>query len=204
MLLRRVHAGDRGALGELLTAYQPRLYHMALRMVSNADDAAELTQDAVLKAIKHVDSFNAEARFSTWLMRILMNQAISHLRKRKLRKTVSLDQSATDNPASPTLGAGLSADREPGPDQRVENKDQIERLLNALEGIDPALRSVILLRDLQEMDYQQIAETLAMPIGTVKSRLFRARLALRKAIDQNQQQPPEPAHTHPRSETADG
>ncbi|MEX2671989.1 MAG: sigma-70 family RNA polymerase sigma factor [Phycisphaeraceae bacterium] len=183
-LLALLQRGDRGALGELLSAYQHRIYHVCLRMVSSADDAAELAQDTLLRAVQHVDSFKGDAKFSTWLTRIAMNLSISHLRKAKLRNAVSLDhQHAATNGEAQPLRDLIHQNHEPSPHSRVENSEQLDRLAGAMDAIDPALRSVILLRDLQGMDYQQIAEVLSVPVGTVKSRLFRARLALRKVME---------------------
>lgn len=186
-LLEQIGRGDRGALGELLTAHHRQIYHLCLRMVSQRDDAAELTQDVLVKATQHIDSFKQGSRFGTWLYRIAMNLSISHLRKRKLRQAASMeapmggDDGLADGQAH-SLRTFMRDDREPGPDQRVETSEQISLVLSAVERLDDGLKSVILLRDLQEMDYQQIAEVLGVPVGTVKSRLFRARLALRQEV----------------------
>lgn len=184
-LVARVHAGDRGALGELLGAYQRRVYHVCLRMVRSGDDAAELAQETLLRAVQHADSFKGTAKFSTWLLRIAMNLSVSHLRKAKLRNAVSLDgnHASADGEVSRPLKDFVSQSGEPSPHSRVENDEQLDCLTRSLEALEPALRSVILLRDLQGMDYQQIAEVLAVPVGTVKSRLFRGRLALRMAME---------------------
>jgi RNA polymerase sigma-70 factor (ECF subfamily) len=182
-LLAMVQRGDRGALGELLGAYHKRVYHVCLRMVGHAEDAAELTQETMLRAMTHVDGFQANSKFSTWLLRIAMNLSISHLRRGKLRHTTSLDVPVDTSDQASTLKAMIASDREPSAHQSVELREQIDRMTAALGRIEPTLRSVILLRDLQGMDYQHIAEVLSVPVGTVKSRLFRARLALRQAMD---------------------
>jgi len=190
-LIEQVRRGDRGALGELLGAYHRKVYHLCLRMVSNESDAADLTQEVLLKAVQHVDSFHERSRFGTWLYRIAMNLSISHLRKRKVRQAASLD-AETANPGeggsfdpgdqATTLKSLIAEHREPKPDQSVETSEQIACVLAGVDRLDESLRAVILLRDLQEMDYAQIAEVLSVPIGTVKSRLFRARLALRQEL----------------------
>ena len=90
-LVERVMDGDRSALGPLLEHYQHRLYNVALRMVSNRDDAAEVAQEAMLKIVQNVDGYNGQAAISTWMIRITMNLSISHLRRRRLRHTASLD-----------------------------------------------------------------------------------------------------------------
>lgn len=189
-LVRQLQSGDRGALGELLGAYHRRVYHQCLRMLSNPDDAAEVTQDALTKAIQHVDGFKGDSRFGTWLFRIAMNVSISHLRRRKVRQAASLDKQASADAGSDQaadLKALLSQRREPQPDQSVEQREQVELLMAALDRLEANLKGVILLRDLQGMDYQQIADVMGVPVGTIKSRLFRARLALREAMVQQDQ-----------------
>lgn len=185
-LLRQIQQGDRGALGELLGAYHKRVYHVCLRMVSHTDDAADLAQESLLRAVKHIDTFRHGSRFSTWLLRIAMNLSISHLRKGRGRKTVSLEHAVGYDDTSDQaqqLKQMIAQDREPPASASVEMQEQVRRMLAALDGLETPLRSVIILRDLQGMDYQQIAEALGVPVGTVKSRLFRARLALREAME---------------------
>lgn len=184
-LIGQAQDGDRAALGQLLERHQDRLYSIALRMVSNRDDAAEVVQDAMLKIVQHIGSFRSEAQITTWMTRIVMNQAITRLRRRKLRDHTSLDSvrpGMGDGDQAATLRKVLEDNREPGPDHRVEEKEMIEQMLTAIDRLDTDFRSVLVLRDLEEFDYQQIADTLDIKVGTVKSRLFRARLALRQEM----------------------
>lgn len=182
-LVGQVRQGSRGALGELLGAYHRPVYHQCLRMLGNAEDAADVAQDALLKAATHVDSFKGDSRFGTWLYRIVMNLSISHLRKRKVRQAVSLDmEMAGGQDQASSLKGMIEQRREPTPESRVETQEQVGQVMAALQQLDVTLRSVILLRDLQDMDYQEIADVVGVPIGTVKSRLFRARVALRQAL----------------------
>ena len=181
--MERFRDGDPSALGELLSKHQNRLFNIALRMVSNRDDAAEVTQDAIVKIIEHLDGYRSEAQVTTWMTRIVMNQAITRLRRRKLRDHASLDSVRPGNGEQPqSLGQFLENPQEPRPDQRVEEEEMIERMLGAIDRLDTDYRSVLVLRDLEDMDYQTIAETLEIKVGTVKSRLFRARLALRQEM----------------------
>ena len=185
LLIEQVRDGDTAALGQLLELHQNRLFSIALRMVSNRDDAAEVTQDAMLKIIQHIDTFRNEAQITTWMTRIVMNQAITRLRRRKLRDHASLDTTRTTHPdgeQTGTLRKVLEDHRELEPSQRVQDGEMIDQLLNAIDRLDTDFRAVLVLRDLEEMDYQQIAETLQIKVGTVKSRLFRARLALRQEM----------------------
>ena len=185
-LLDRVRHGDRSALGELLRAHERRIYHVCLRMVSHPDDAAELAQDVMVKAVQKIDDFRGEAKLSTWMTRIAMNLSISHLRKRRLRHTVSLDAPRNGVHGGENGGSGIERvpeTREPGPATRVEQVEMLDELQRAIAGLDDDQRAVLVLRDIEQMDYARIGETLDLPVGTVKSRLFRARLALRQLLD---------------------
>lgn len=181
-LLEQIRLGDRAALGQLLLKHEKRLFNTALRMLSNRDDAAEVTQEAMLKIIQHIDAYRNEAQITTWMTRIVMNQAISRLRRRKLRDHVSLDSarpSSDGEDQATALRRVLEDTRELGPDSGVEQSEMIHHLHTAIDRLDEDFRAVLILRDLREMDYAQIADVLEVKVGTVKSRLFRARLALR-------------------------
>lgn len=187
-LIDRVQRGDRAALGELLHAHQRRLYNVCYRMVSHADDAAELTQDVMVKVVEKIGDFRGDARLTTWMTRIAMNASISHLRKRKLRHTVSLSLTPApgktgDTSGGPSLADRLPETREPGPDQSVQQGEMLDQLQAAIAGLEDDQRAVLVLRDIEDLDYHQIARTLDLPVGTVKSRLFRARLALRTLMN---------------------
>ena len=187
-LIVQAQEGDHGALSELLQSHQKRLFNTALRMVGNHDDAAEVTQETMLKIIEHIGDFNGQANISTWMTRITMNLSFSHLRKRRIRQTVSLDADGQANRS----GAGtdqltplreqIANQREPEPQSRVQKDEMVAQLQATLNVLQDDLRAVLVLRDIDEMDYQQIAHVLTIPVGTVKSRLFRARLALRQEM----------------------
>ncbi|MEM6552965.1 MAG: sigma-70 family RNA polymerase sigma factor [Planctomycetota bacterium] len=185
-LLDRAIAGDRHALGLLLAQHQKRLYNTVLRMVSNADDAAEVTQDAMLKIVQHIGGFRRDAKLTTWMTRIAMNQAISHLRKRRTRDTVSLESSgraaAESDDQAASLRAALADHREPTAEHRVETRDSAQRLQLAIDRLDDEFKAVLVLRDIDQLDYAEIAAALDLKVGTVKSRLFRARLAVREML----------------------
>ncbi len=185
-LIAKARKGDRQALGELLMAHQDRLYSVCLRMLSHPDDAAEVCQDVLLKIVQGIGRFRGESGLATWMTRIAMNQSISHLRKRRLRRAVSLDQATqTDfqGDQATALRHQLADFSEPGPEQSVQEGEMLEKLQQALANLDDDFRAVLVLRDIEQMDYAQISQTLDIPVGTVKSRLFRARLALRQEVD---------------------
>ena len=184
-LVDKAIQGDQGALGQLLSDQQQRLYNVALRMVGNRDDAAEVTQEAMLKVIENINSFRGHSQITTWMIRITMNLSFSHLRKRRLRQTTSLDATGSTGPQDDQLTPlreQLSNPGELGPDLRVQQSEMVSHLITALDKQQDDLRAVLVLRDIDELDYDQIAEVLEIPVGTVKSRLFRGRLALRKEM----------------------
>lgn len=173
------------ALTELLDAYQRRVYSVCYRMVRRPEDAADLTQDVLLKLVENLSTYDGRSKLSTWVIRVAMNACLSHMRRQRTREARSLDESASagseDTPPQP-LSMGL-ASGEPSAADRVEQQRQRTLVLQALESLDAETKAILVLRDTQDMDYQQLAEALEVPIGTVKSRLFRARAALREAIE---------------------
>lgn len=177
--------GNHHALTELLERYEDRIYSVCYRMTHHPDDALDCAQSTMLKVIQNITKFEGNSAIGTWIYRIAVNQTITHLRKSKIRQTVSLDQtisqsSQTQRPT--TLGANLTDTRELSPDQHVQKKETMRLLRQAINELDPDHSSVLVLRDTQGLDYQQIGEILELPPGTVKSRLFRARLALREKM----------------------
>jgi len=184
-LLFAARGGDRAALETLLRPHEARLYHLSLRMLHHPQDAADCTQETFLRAITRLHQFDQRSAFATWLTRIAIHEALSMLRKRKVRRHVSLDQTHNDARGHATTMADQLADhRELSPASGVQEKEMIEQLHEAIARLEADQRAVLLLRDLEQMDYQQIAEVLDMPVGTVKSRLFRAREALRSLMGQ--------------------
>lgn len=176
---------DRAALSELLTRHEDRIFSVCVRMVGDRETARDLAQDAMVKIIEGLDSFDSRAKFTTWLTRVTMNVCISHLRKQRLRRSASLDdalQPAQRGEDAPGFGQPIET-REPAASDRVESGEDMTRLSRALAQLDPEQRGIIVLRDAQGMDYRRISETLGVGVGTVKSRLFRARAALREAME---------------------
>jgi len=178
-LVSDYRAGDADALGELLSSYQRRIYAICYRMVGNVDEAGDLTQEALLKVIEGLDSYDGRARLSTWIFRVSMNCCLSHLRRQKIRRHGSLDEIPEEGAAP--LSAQIASEREPSGPERVEQTEARAVLLRVLGELEPDMRGILVLRDMQDLDYQQIAGVLQVPVGTVKSRLFRARAALHEA-----------------------
>lgn len=187
-LLRKAQNGDRGAFGQIVVLYQDRLYNALLRMVGDPEEARELVQETFTRALMKLSSFRGEAGPYTWLFRIGVNLAISQLRKLKRHRVFSLDR--------PASGNGRQSDNEDqasslldrvaqdcsGPAEDVETRERSQQVLAALGRLDAEYRAVLVMRDIEGFDYQQMAEVLSLPLGTLKSRLFRARLALRDEL----------------------
>lgn len=186
VLLERIRAGDHDAWTELLTAEQDRLYSMCLRMVGDRELASDLTQEAMVKIIQGIDSYDGRSRLTTWMYRVAMNLCLSKLRSEKLRQHASLDRPMASGDGARS-GARYSSSfeqtREPDADQVVQDQQRRRELAEALGRVSPDQRAILILRDARGLDYAQIAEILEIAQGTVKSRLFRARLALRHAIE---------------------
>ncbi len=168
----------RAAIERLIAGYQNRVYAICLRMVGHRETAADLTQDTLLKVILGLEGFTGEAKLSTWVIRIAMNVCLTHLRAAKVRRHESLEQYTTGTGEGPS-----SAAREHRPVERVEHGEHRSEVAAALDRLDPEQRGLLILRDVHDLDYERLGEVLGVPVGTVKSRLFRARLALRAELD---------------------
>lgn len=186
-ILIRARAGDQRAMAELLTTYQDRLFCVCLNVVRDRETAADLTQDAMVKIIGGLDQFNGSSKLSTWMIRVTVNVCLTHLRKQRLRRHASIESPglsvAANSERSRTLGESLADDREQFAERRVGTSEQLALLQAGLERLDPEQRTILILRDMQDLDYRQIGDLLEIPQGTVKSRLFRARVALREQIE---------------------
>jgi RNA polymerase sigma-70 factor (ECF subfamily) len=189
-LIRKAKGGDRGAYGRLVVTYQDRLYNAILRIVGDHEEARELAQETFTRGLDKLDGFRGDASPYTWLFRIATNLAISRLRKVQRHRTFSLDAgplvSQRAEPNSPDQASSLidrmSGESSSRPDDELEKKERNQKVLEALGRLDVEYRAVLVMRDIEEFDYQQMADVLGLPLGTLKSRLFRARLALRDEL----------------------
>jgi RNA polymerase sigma-70 factor (ECF subfamily) len=190
-LLQKAQRGDRGAYGQIVVLYQDRLFNAVLRLVGDRDEARELTQEAFTRGLEKLDSFRGEASPYTWLFRIAVNLAISQLRKVQKTRVFSLDRPARgsngnsrlrDDDQASALMDRVARDGGESPAVRAERRERDEAVLAALGRLDAEYRAVLVMRDIEGFDYQQMAEVLGLPLGTLKSRLFRARLALRDEL----------------------
>jgi RNA polymerase sigma-70 factor (ECF subfamily) len=186
-LMHAARAGDRAAFGQLVRRHQDRLFNAVLRMIGDYDEARELTQEAFTRALSKLDSFRGDSAPFTWLFRIAVNLTISRLRKDARRRTFSLDAGARDtNGRGNDQAAGLldrvSREKTESPDEIAEKRERAAQVLAALGRLDGEYRAILVMRDIEGFDYAQMAAILELPLGTLKSRLFRARLALRDEL----------------------
>lgn len=172
-LVQAALAGDKHAFGTLVVRYQDRLFNTLVKVLGSAEDARDVTQDAFVQAFVKLESFRGESQFYTWLYRIAMNLALSRRRRRK--PVVSLDQTKQDAGAEPT-------DTGASPDDRLIEAERVEMLQAALAQLGDQQRQILVLREIEDCSYEAIAEILELPIGTVRSRLFRARLQLKEKL----------------------
>jgi RNA polymerase sigma-70 factor, ECF subfamily len=172
--------GRTAAFGELVRRYQDRLYNSIYRVVDNAEDAYDVVQEAFLNAYQSLNSFKGDAEFFTWLYRIAFNSAISLKRKRKavLRFEWGRDEKSGPEPLDESVFSRPGASME-----RIEEDASLQAALNRLS---PEHRAVLVLKDLEGQKYEDIADILDVPIGTIRSRLHRARLELRELLESAQ------------------
>jgi RNA polymerase sigma-70 factor (ECF subfamily) len=185
VLVEQCRGGDSAATERLILKYQDRIYNVILKMCANTDDAAELTQETFVKVIENIDKFEGRSGFYTWAFRIAVNLTLNYC-KRSVRLGIrSLD--AEDDEGSIRAGQALkqflSDDSSPDPAVVAANKELCELIVKAMMNLDDAQRAVVVLRDIECMNYAQIAEVLGIELGTVKSRLSRARSNLREILE---------------------
>jgi RNA polymerase sigma-70 factor (ECF subfamily) len=181
-LVERCLEGDQAAWNEIVRQHWRKVFNVAYKFVGKHDEAEDLTQDIFLKIFKSLDTFDRRANFQTWLISISRNLCIDHYRSvRKERQTIARDVDSTDlQPAS----------SERGPYAAAEHQDLRELLRIALGRLPATLRTAVVLRDLQELSYQEIADRLGLPEGTVKSRINRGRLELARQLKRLQDKQP--------------
>ncbi len=171
-LVRAAAKGRTDAFEELVRLHEKKVYALTLRMCGNPEDARDAAQEAFLSAWRGLPSFRGEAGFSTWLYRLASNAAIDQLRRnRRQREEASLDAGEMDTP-----------DQSPGPQEAAEGSELQRAVADGLASLSEDHRRILLLREYQALSYDEIAQTLDMDLGTVKSRISRARRALRKIL----------------------
>lgn len=181
-LVEKVLAGHNEAFAEIVRKYGDRVFNTCWRICGHLEDARDLTQETFVRAFESLHRFERKSGLYTWLYRVAVNLAITQYRRGARRKTVSLDQASDGCEGADRLSERLPA---PAEDEATESARDTELqavVVREMQQLDADHRAVIVLRDMDGLDYHQIAEILGIPPGTVKSRLHRARLALREAL----------------------
>jgi RNA polymerase sigma-70 factor, ECF subfamily len=182
-LVRRYLSGDRGAFAILVERHERRVFNLALRMTGREEDARDATQDAFLTALRKLSSFRGEAAFTTWMHRVTVNACYDLLRKRQR------------NPLLDRGGDFQHLEPPPAPDHSDDTSLSID-VQRALRRVPPDFRIVMVLHDVQDLPQDEVAAILGIPVGTVKSRLHRGRVALAKALHAERERPGTPGTSH--------
>jgi RNA polymerase sigma-70 factor, ECF subfamily len=189
MLVRRCVAGDAAAWEEIVQTYNRRIYNICYRFAGSSDDAEDLAQEVFIKMYRTLSSYDSsKGAFVTWVTTITRNLLVDHFRKTKQdRITDSLDAASSSHEDAQPLSEQIQ-DQSAPPDQRVRSREVGETVHAALGKLSPELREAVILRDLQDMDYREIATVLKVPEGTVKSRINRGRAELARLLQRTYRQ----------------
>jgi RNA polymerase sigma-70 factor (ECF subfamily) len=178
-LVVRAQSGDQAAFAVLVEQYQRKIYRLAKNITQNNEDAEDVLQETFLKAYEHLPGFQGNSKFYTWIVRIAVNEALMKLRKRKGDRFISLDEPVDTGEEDVKREIAVWEDN---PEQRY-SQEEMQRILDeAVDDLKPDFRTVFLLRDIEELSTEETAEALRISIPAVKSRLLRARLALREKL----------------------
>jgi RNA polymerase sigma-70 factor (ECF subfamily) len=179
LLVAQAKAGNMESFSDLVKHYDRRIFRMAKQITQNDDDAEDVLQETFLKAYTHLDDFQGNSKFYTWLVRIAVNEALMKLRKRRSDRTVPLDEPIDTGEDEVVREIAVW---EENPEQRYSREELGTILDEAIDSLKPAYRTVFILRDIEEMSIEETAEVLKLSISAVKSRLLRARLQLREKL----------------------
>ena len=185
VLIEQYRNGDSAAMEQLVLKYQNRIYNVILKICADPDDAAELTQETFVKVIENLDKFEGRSGFYTWAFRIAVNLTLNYCQRNSKLAFRSLDaeQQQDDSQVKQVLKDFLSDDSSPDPAAEVQSKELYRIAARTLMGLDETHRAVIVLRDIEGMSYARIAEVLDIELGTVRSRLSRARSKMRDILE---------------------
>lgn len=179
VLVDRSKRGDVAAFEELISQYEKKVYNLAYRLTGNYDDASDVAQEAFLRAFGRIREFRGDSSFATWLFRIVSNACLDELRKRRRQRVTSLDEPVSTEEGDMQRQVADSGD---GPEQSLERQEIRRAVQESINSLDEEFRMVVILRDIQGHSYEEIAMILDLSLGTVKSRLNRARHALKEKL----------------------
>jgi len=178
-LVAKARTGDAASFSVLLRRYEGKIFRLAMNITQNREDAEDVLQEAFLKAYEHLDQFQGNSRFYTWIVRIAVNQALMKLRKRRSDRTVSIDEQI--DTGEDTVVREIAA-WDPDPEERFSREELHEILTGAIDELAPIYRTVFTLRDVDGLSTEETADVLDLTVPAVKSRLLRARLQLRDKL----------------------
>ena len=178
-LIRKAKQGDMLAFEELILKHEKIVYNVALRMMNHSEDARDISQEVFLKAYRSLSNFDERSAFSTWLYRITHNTCIDEMRKRKGKQTYSLEEELESEDGAMQRQV---ADESDTPEESLLREEQKSEILQALDTLSEEHKAAIILRDVKGLAYEEIAEILELSLGTVKSRINRARNQLKNEI----------------------
>lgn len=180
-IVERALAGDTEAFGELVRRWERPIFALSFGMLGSAEDARDATQETFLAAFRNLRGFRGEAKVSSWLHRIAVNQCITRQRRARVRPETALEADADGKIQAPQLVAPAQA----SPARRAERRERNEAVRRAVNALPAELREVIVMKEFEELTFQQIAETLGIPLSTVKSRLYTALKQLRMRLEEH-------------------
>jgi len=181
-LVRKILSGDSGAFAVIVEKYQHRIYNIAFRMTGNREDSLDLAQECFLRIFRALNAFKGDSSLSTWIYRVANNVVVDELRKRQRRPKVSQSVDAVFSNDEREQTIVLASPLAEAPEQVMLRKEQRQAIQSALLQLSAEHRAAIVMRDIEGLSYEEIAEILMLNVGTVKSRLNRARLALREKL----------------------
>ena len=181
-LIKRAQDGDSKAFEILIETHFKKIYNIAYRIAGNPDDASDMTQEVMIKLFRNINSFGGNSKFSTWVYRVATNTCLDELKKLRRHSTYSINSEINTGDGEFLYEA---EDTSPTPDLEVERSELADMVAKAITALNPEHRAIITLRDIQEFSYEEIANILNISEGTVKSRISRARMQLKKILERD-------------------
>jgi RNA polymerase sigma-70 factor (ECF subfamily) len=186
LLIARLKEREEQAFSDVFRLYGDKVFSLIYRMIGSRQEAEDVTQEVFISVFKTVDGFRGESKFSTWLLRIAANHCKNRIKYLARRPTEGVDMDDTGQQPAPAASAGPSLQSHiDGPDVLMEAAEMDRIMQRAIEALPEEHRLLVILRDVEEMSYEEIAEITALPEGTIKSRLHRARMAIKEELDKH-------------------
>jgi RNA polymerase sigma-70 factor (ECF subfamily) len=176
-LVEMALAGESDAFGEIVGRWERKIFALCYGMLGREEDARDAAQETFISAFRHLNNFRGDAKVSSWLHRIAVNQCLTRLRRQKTRNEAPLESDADDDSISFLAADGLL------PSGETEQKERIETVRKAVGALPPELKQIVVMKEFEEMTFQEISETLEIPLSTVKSRLYTALKQLKKRLE---------------------